>query len=35
VHCGKNLNEEQCACTVAMEDPRWTALREIRSKLEH
>jgi uncharacterized protein len=35
VHCGKNLNEEQCSCTVAVEDPRWTALREIRSKLEH
>jgi len=34
-HCGTNLNEEQCSCTVAMEDPRWTALREIRSKLEH
>ena len=33
-HCGKNLNEEQCSCTTAMEDPRWTALREIRSKLE-
>jgi uncharacterized protein len=35
VHCGKNLNEEQCSCTTAIEDPRWTALREIRSKLEH
>ncbi len=35
LHCGKNLNEEQCSCTVAIEDPRWTALREIRSKLEH
>jgi DUF177 domain-containing protein len=35
VHCGQNLNEEQCSCTTAIEDPRWTALREIRSKLEH
>jgi uncharacterized protein len=35
VHCGKNLNEEQCSCSTVMEDPRWTALREIRSKLEH
>jgi uncharacterized protein len=35
VHCGKNLNEEQCSCTTTIEDPRWTALREIRSKLEH
>ena len=35
VHCGKNLNEAPCGCTTVMEDPRWTALREIRSKLEH
>jgi len=34
-HCGQNLNEGQCSCTTAIEDPRWTALREIRSKLEH
>ena len=34
-HCGKNLNQEQCSCTVPMEDPRWAALKEIRSKLEH
>jgi uncharacterized protein len=35
VHCGKNLNEGLCGCTTVIEDPRWTALREIRSKLEH
>jgi len=35
VHCGKNLNEEQCSCSTAIEDPRWMALREIRSKLEN
>ena len=35
VHCGQNLNEGQCSCSTAIEDPRWTALREIRSKLEH
>jgi uncharacterized protein len=35
LHCGKNLNEEQCSCAVPMEDPRWAALREIRSRLEH
>jgi uncharacterized protein len=35
VHCGKNLNEEQCSCSTVVEDPRWMALREIRSKLEH
>ncbi|HEY3974552.1 MAG TPA: DUF177 domain-containing protein [Candidatus Sulfotelmatobacter sp.] len=34
-HCGTNLNEEQCSCAVAVEDPRWTALREIREKLQH
>lgn len=34
-HCGKNLNIEQCACAVPMEDPRWSALRDLRSKLEH
>ena len=35
VHCGKNLNEEQSSCSTAIEDPRWMALREIRSKLEN
>jgi uncharacterized protein len=35
VHCGKNLNEEQCSCATAVPDPRWMALRDIRSKLEH
>jgi len=34
-HCGKNLNEEQCSCEVPMEDPRWAALKEVRSRLEH
>ena len=34
-HCGKNLNAEQCSCAVPMEDPRWSALKELRSKLEH
>ena len=34
LHCGKNLNQEKCSCVVPMEDPRWAALREIRSKLE-
>jgi len=32
-HCGKNLNEIQCACVVAVEDPRWSALKQIRDKL--
>jgi uncharacterized protein len=34
-HCGKNLNQEQCSCSVTVEDPRWAALKEVRSKLEH
>ena len=34
-HCGTNLNEAQCSCAVVVEDPRWTALREIRSKLQN
>jgi uncharacterized protein len=33
-HCGKNLNVEQCHCAEPMEDPRWSALKDIRSKLE-
>jgi uncharacterized protein len=32
-HCGKNLNEGQCDCTVEIEEPRWAALKEIRGKL--
>jgi len=31
--CGKNLNEGACSCTDEVEDPRWAALKEIRSKL--
>jgi uncharacterized protein len=34
-HCGKNLNQEQCSCAVAQEEPRWAALKEIRGKLAH
>ncbi|HTS36198.1 MAG TPA: DUF177 domain-containing protein [Candidatus Solibacter sp.] len=34
-HCGKNLNQEQCSCVVPDEDPRWAALKEVRSRLEH
>jgi DUF177 domain-containing protein len=33
--CGKNLNQEQCSCSTAVEDPRWAALKEVRSRLEH
>jgi uncharacterized protein len=34
-HCGKNLNQEQCSCSTAVEDPRWAALKEVRSRLEN
>ena len=33
-HCGANQNLERCSCSEPMEDPRWTALKDIRSKLE-
>src|SRR6202167_2910158 len=31
--CGKNLNELQCSCVDEIEDPRWSALKDIRTKL--
>ena len=34
-HCGTNLNVEQCACAEPLEDPRWSALKDIRGKLDH
>jgi uncharacterized protein len=34
-HCGTNLNQEKCSCSTDVEDPRWAALKEVRSKLEH
>jgi uncharacterized protein len=34
-HCGRDLNQEQCNCTEPLDDPRWSALRNIREKLEH
>lgn len=35
--CGKNLNNEaeQCSCAEPVEDARWSALKDIRSKLQH
>jgi uncharacterized protein len=33
-HCGKNLNLERCACAEPLEDPRWSALKDIRGKLD-
>jgi uncharacterized protein len=32
--CGKNLNLESCDCVATMPDPRWSALEDIRKKLE-
>ena len=34
-HCGVNLNHEQCSCAEPAEDARWSALKDIRDKLEH
>ena len=34
-HCGKNLNEGKCNCDSTVQEPRWEALKEIRSKLAH
>ena len=34
-HCGRNLNQEQCNCAEPLEDPRWSALKEIKEKLQH
>ena len=33
--CGKNLNQERCSCSTEVEDPRWAALKDVRSRLEH
>jgi uncharacterized protein len=33
-HCGTNLNLDQCSCAEPIEDPRWSALKDLRSKLE-
>ena len=30
--CGTNLNEASCDCVVEDEDPRWAALRRLRSE---
>ncbi|MCI0488753.1 MAG: DUF177 domain-containing protein [Blastocatellia bacterium] len=29
--CGANLNHEECACAVEQIDPRWAALKELKS----
>lgn len=32
--CGQNLNEGSCNCRPSHEDPRWNALRNLRSHLQ-
>ncbi len=34
-HCGSNMNYEQCSCREPLEDLRWSALKDLREKLEH
>lgn len=31
-HCGTNLNERSCDCVVEDVDPRWSALRDLKSE---
>ena len=33
-HCGANLNEDPCSCAEPLEDPRWAALKDLRTKLQ-
>jgi uncharacterized protein len=33
--CGKNLNVEQCQCPPTPQDERWSALGELREKIDH
>jgi len=32
--CGQNLNVTLCACTQPLSDPRWSALKDLREKLD-
>jgi uncharacterized protein len=32
--CGANLNVAKCSCAEPLEDPRWSALKDLRSKIE-
>jgi uncharacterized protein len=32
--CGRNRNTEPCSCAPSVGDPRWSALKEIREKLD-
>jgi uncharacterized protein len=32
--CGRNRNNEDCACDASQVDPRWTALADLRSRMK-
>jgi uncharacterized protein len=32
--CGRNLNQEACACDAVPSDPRWNALADFRGKMK-
>jgi uncharacterized protein len=32
--CGRNRNNEDCACDTSQVDPRWTALADLRSRMK-
>jgi uncharacterized protein len=32
--CGRNRNNEDCACHTSQVDPRWTALADLRSRMK-
>ena len=34
-HCGKNLNEGTCGCTVTLPDGRWDKLKDLQIKTKH
>lgn len=33
-HCGRNRNQESCACEDRPGDPRWDALKDLKDKLQ-
>jgi len=34
-HCGTNLNLGPCLCAEPEDDPRWSALKDLRNKMNH
>jgi uncharacterized protein len=33
-HCGRNLNQETCNCAAPVLDERWSALKDLKDKLQ-